>query len=213
MGGEDMMRNRTLLQGLAAVLLCSALAAGAETSKPRLKMFGDEPNPHGLWKTELLEASDPALMANAKRISQMAVCMDAGLEMGKDVKPSESACTRAVLKNTSNEAQIETQCPERPTTVMTMKRESKDSIFFETIEKRKGGATTTMKGRYHYVGPCSAEDGLIKADKNSEVCQQMRAEAATTDPEAVCGKFEGAQKVDCVRRVESSLETTRKACE
>ena len=36
---------------------------------------------------------------------------------------------------------------------------------------------------------------------------------ATTDPEAVCGKYEGAQKVDCVRRVESSLETTRKLCE
>ena len=140
-----------------AVLLYSALAAGAETSKPRLKMFGDEPNPHGLWKTELLEASDPALMANAKRMSEMAVCMDAGLEKGKDVKPSESACTRAVLKNTSSESQIETKCPERPTTVMTMKRESKDIIFFETVEKGKGGVTTTMKGRYHYVGPCSAE--------------------------------------------------------
>jgi len=212
--GSEHMRNRTLLQGgLVAALLYSALAAGAETSKPRLKMFGDEPNPHGLWKTELLEASDPALMANAKRISEMAVCMDAGLEMGKDVKPSESACTRAVLKNTSSESQVETKCPERPTTVMTMKRESKDSIFFENVEKGKGGATTTMKGRYHYVGPCSASDGLIKADKDSEVCQQMRAEAATTDPETVCGKYEGAQKVDCVRRVESSLETTRKLCE
>ena len=210
-----MMRNRNLLQaGLVAVLLCSALAAGAETTtKPRLKMFGDEPNPHGLWKTELLEASDPALMANAKRMSEMAVCMDAGLEKGKEVKPSESACTRAVLKNTSSESQVETKCPERPTTVMTMKRESKDIIFFETVEKGKGGATTTMKGRYHYVGPCSASDDLIKADKDSEVCQQMRAEAATTDPEAVCGKYEGAQKVDCVRRVESSLERTRKLCE
>ena len=202
-----------LFQALALTMLCAALPAGAETKKPRLKMFGDQPNPHGLWKTELLEASDPALMANAKRISGMAVCMDAGLEMGKDVKPSESACTRAVLKNTSNEAQIETQCPERPTTVMTMKRESKDSIFFETVEKGKGGTVSTMKGRYHYVGPCNASDGLIKADKDSEVCQQMRAEAAAADPEAVCGKFEGAQKVDCMRRLESSLETTRKLCE
>jgi len=206
------MGNR-LFQALALVLLCAALVAVADTEKPRLKMFGDEPNPHGLWKTELLEASDPALMANAKRMSEMAVCMDAGLEKGKDVKPSESACTRAVLKNTSSESQIETTCPERPTTVMTMKRESKDIIFFETVEKGKGGVTTTMKGRYHYVGPCSAGDSLIKADKDSETCQQMRAEAATTDPEAVCGKYEGAQKVDCVRRVEASLETTRKLCE
>ena len=209
-----MMRNRTLHVGwLAAALLYSALAAGADTTKPRLKMFGDEPNPNGLWKTELLEASDPALMANAKRISEMAVCMDAGLEMGKDVKPTESACTRAVLKNTSSEAQIETECPERPTTLMTMKRESRDTIAFETIEKGKGGVVSTMKGRYHYVGPCSAGDSLIKADEDSELCQKMRAEAATTDPEAVCGRFEGTQKAECVRRVESTLEATRKACE
>ena len=149
------MGNRRFQAWLAAALLCCAFAARADTDKPRLKMFGDRPTPHGLWKTELLEASDPALMANAKRMSELAVCMDAGFEMGKDVKPSESACTRAVLKNTSAEAQIETECPDRPTTVMTMKRESGDSIFFETVEKRKGGVVTTMKGRYHYVGPCS----------------------------------------------------------
>ena len=51
-------------------MLYCALAAGAESTKPRLKLFGDRPNPHGLWKTELLEASDPALMANAKRMSR-----------------------------------------------------------------------------------------------------------------------------------------------
>jgi hypothetical protein len=208
-----MAGNRLFQAGVAAALVCCAFAAGADTNKLRLKMFGDRPNPHGLWKTELLEASDPALMANAKRMSQVAVCMDAGLEMGKDVKPSESACTKEVLKNTTGEAEIETRCPERPTTVMTMKRESADSLFFESVEKRKGGAVTTMKGRYHYLGPCDPDDGLMKADKDSEVCQQMRAQAATSDPEAVCGRYEGAQKADCVKRVESSLEATRKMCE
>jgi len=208
-----MMCNRQFQACLAAALLCCAFAAGAKTTKPRLKMFGDEPNPHGLWKTELLEASDEELMANAQRISEMAVCMDAGLEMGKDVKPSESMCTRAVLKDTTAEAQIETKCPDRPTSVMTMKRESKDTIFFETVEKGKGGAVTAMKGRYHYVGPCNAGDSLMKADKDGEFCQRARAEAATADPEAVCGRYEGTQKTDCLRRFESSLETTRKLCE
>jgi len=208
-----MMGNRLFQAAVAAALVCFAFAAGADTNKLRLKMFGDRPNPHGLWKTELLEASDPALMANAKRISEMAVCMDAGLEMGKDVKPAESACTKAVLKNTTGDAEIETRCPERPTTVMTMKRGSADSLFFESVEKRKGGAVTTMKGRYHYLGPCDPDDGLMKADKDSEVCQQMRAQAATSDPQAVCARYEGAQKADCVKRVESSLEATRKLCE
>ena len=130
-----MAGNRLFQAVLGGGSLCCAVAADADTNKPRLKMFGDRPNPHGLWKTELLEASDPALMANAKRISEVAVCMDAGLEMGKDVKPAESACTKAVLKNTTAEAEIETQCPDRPTTVMTMKRESADSLFFESVEK------------------------------------------------------------------------------
>lgn len=208
-----MTENRRFQVWLAAALLYGVAAAGADTDKARLKMFGDEPNPQGRWKTELLQAEDPVLMANARRMSEMAVCMDAGLEMGKDVKPSESACTRAVLKNTSNEAQIETQCPERPTTVLTMKRESRDSILFETVEKRKGGEVSTMQGRYHYVGPCGPGDSLIKADKDSEVCQQLRAEAAATDPEALCARFEGTQKSDCLKRVESRLEATRKLCE
>ena len=208
-----MAGNRLFQAAVAATLVCCAFVAGADTTKPRLKLFGDRPNPHGLWKTELLEASDPALMANAKRMSQVAVCMDAGLEMGKDVKPSESACTKAVLKNTTAEAEIETRCPERPTTVITMKRESADSLFFESVEKRKGGAVTTMKGRYHYLGPCDPADGLMKADKDSEVCQQVRAEAATANPETACARYEGTQKADCVRRFESSLEKTRKLCE
>jgi len=208
-----MAGNRLFQAGVAAALVCCAFAAGADTNKLRLKMFGDRPNPHGLWKTELLEAADPALMANAKRISEMAVCMDAGLEMGKDVKPAESACTKAVLTNTAAKAEIETHCPDRPTTVMTMKRESDDSISFETVEKAKGGAVTTMKGRYHYVGPCDADDSLIKADKDSEVCQQVRAEAATANPETACARYEGTQKADCVRRFESSLEKTRRLCE
>lgn len=207
-----MARKRTRLEvGLAAVLACWALAAGADSSKPRLKMFGDRPSPHGLWKTELLESSDPQLMANAKRLSEAAVCMDAALEMGKNVKPQESPCTQSVVKNTSGEAEIEKHCP-GGTTVMTMKKESKDIIAFETIERGKAGIISTMKGRYHYVGPCSASDNLMKADQDSEVCQRMRAEAAA-NPETTCGQLEGAQKTECLARIERSLEASRRLCE
>jgi hypothetical protein len=198
----------------AAPLVCFVLAAGADTKEPRLEMFGDQPSPRGLWKMELLEASDKELMANAKAISGMAVCMDAALEMGKKVKPSESTCTQAVLKNTRAAAEIEMQCPDSGTTVMTMTRESKDTILFETVEKGKAGVvTSTMKGRYHYAGECSADDSLMKLDKDSEACQRMRAETAAMSPEAVCGQLEGTQKAECVRRVESSLAKTRELCE
>ncbi len=196
----------------AAPLVCFALAAGADTKEPRLEMFGDQPSPRGLWKMELLEASDKELMANAKAISDMAVCMDAALEMGKKVKPTESTCTQKIVTNTRTEAQIEMQCPEGGTTVMTMTRESKDSILFETVEKGKAGVTSTMKGRYRYAGECSADDSLMKLDKDSEACQRVRAETATMSPESVCGQLEGTQKAECVRRVESS-EKTRKMCE
>ena len=197
---------------LATVLACCAMAAGAaESSRPRLKMFGDRPSPQGLWKMELLESTDQQLMANAKRLSEAAVCMDAALEMGKNVKPQESPCTQDVVKNTSGEAEVEKHCP-GGTTVMKMKKESKDVIAFETIERGKAGIISTMKGRYHYVGPCSATDNLMKADKDSEVCQRMRVEAAA-DPETTCGQLEGAEKTECIARIQHSLEQSRKLCE
>jgi hypothetical protein len=209
-----MMRSRTVLQAsLAATVLWCALASAADTGKPRLKMYGDRPNPQGLWKMELLEASDPKLMANAKTLAETAICMDAALEMGKGVKPSKSDCTQTVLKDTTNEAQIEKHCPDTGTTTMTMKRESKDTILFETIEKGKAGITSAMRGRYHYVGPCKAGDSLVQVDKDSEACQRMRAEAATRNPETECARLEGTQKTECVRRIETALENTRKLCE
>jgi hypothetical protein len=205
-----MARNRIWLDvGLTAVLVCCAASAGADS--PRLKIYGDRPSPHGLWKMELLESSDEQLMANAKRLSEAAVCMDAALEMGKNVKPQESPCTQSVVTDTSAEAQIEKNCP-GGTTVMKMKRESKDTIAFETVERGKAGIISTMKGRYHYVGPCSATDNLMKADKDSEVCQRMRAEAAM-DPEATCGQLESAEKTDCLGRIQAALERSRKLCE
>jgi hypothetical protein len=210
-----MIRTQTVLRaGSAAMLACwSLVAAGAaDTGKPQLKMFGDRPSPQGLWKMELLEASDPKLMANAKKLAETAICMDAAMEMGKNVKPSPSTCTQTVLKNTSAEAEIEKHCPDVGTTVMTMKRESKDTILFETVEKGKAGVTSTMRGRYHYVGPCSADDNLMKVDKDSEVCQRARAEAAA-GPDASCAGLEGAQKAECIRRTEASLAASRKLCE
>jgi hypothetical protein len=96
---------------------------------------------------------------------------------------------------------------------MTMKRESKDAIFFETVERGKGGSVPTMRGRYHYAGPCNPEDGLMKADKDGEVCTQARAQAASTNPAVVCAKHDGEQKAECIRKVEASLEQTRKLCE
>jgi hypothetical protein len=204
-----MTRNRTLVRvWAAALLLWCALATGAHATELRLEIFGDQPSPHGLWKTELLEASDKDLMANAKTIFGAAVCMDAAAEMAKNVKPTESMCTLKAVKNTRTVAQIEKQCPEG-TTVMTMTRESRDSILFETIEKGKAGVISTMKGRYRYAGACSADDGLMKLDKDSEACQRVRGETAAMSIETACGQLEGAQKADCVRRVES----TRKMCE
>ena len=166
-----------------------------------------------LWKMELIEATDQKLMANAKTLAETAICMDAALEMGKGVKPSKSDCTQTVLKDTTAEAQIEKHCPDTGTTTMLMKRESKDTIYFETVEKGKAGITSAMRGRYHYVGPCKPGDSLVQVDKNSEACQRMRVEAAARNPETECGKLEGAEKASCVKRVETAVENARKMCE
>ena len=209
-----MTGNRTLAPaGTAAFFASCAMAFGAHATELKLEIFGDRPSPRGLWRTELLEASDKELMANAKAMSSAAVCMDAAVEMAKGVKPAESACTLKLVKNTRTVAEIEKHCPEGATTVMTMKRESPESILFESVERGKAGIISTMKGRYRYEGECSAGDSLMKLDKDSEACQRMRIETAATSVEEACAQLEGAQKADCVRRVESSLETTRRLCE
>jgi hypothetical protein len=129
------------------------------------------------------------------------------------VKPSKSDCTESVLKDTSTEARIEKNCPDTgTTTTMAMTRESENTILFETIEKGKAGVTSMMRGRYHYVGPCNPADGLMKVDKDSEVCQRARAEAAA-GPEAMCEGLEGAQKAECLQRSAAALEKSRKLCE
>ncbi len=208
-----MARYLTLVQAWAATPLVWCAVASGATQELRLEIFGDQPSPHGLWKTELLEASDQELMANAKAMSTAAVCMDAAADMARNVKPSESACTLEVVKNTRTVAQIEKECPEGPRTVMTMTRESRDSILFESVEKGKAGVISTMKGRYRYAGACNPEDGLMKLDKDSETCQRIRTETAEMSVEAACGKVEGAQKADCVRRVESTRAKIAKMCE
>lgn len=209
-----MTRHRTVLACFAAALLCCGIAAGAESDKPKLKIYGDRSTPPGLWKTELLEASNPTLMANAKALSETAICMDAAAELTKKgAKGTDSSCTQAVIKNTSAEAQIEKECPGEGTTVLTMKRESKDSIYFESVERGKGGVTSMTKGRYHYVGPCSADGTLMQPDRDSEFCQRARAEAAAVDPQAECAKFEDAAKADCLSKVTARLEAGRKLCE
>ncbi len=209
-----MTRNRTWVRTWAAAPLAwCALATGADAPGLKLEMFDDHPNPRGLWKMELLEASDEDVMAKARASSEVAVCMDAAVGVARKGKPAESPCTQKLLENTRTVAQIETRCPEGATSVMTMTRESSDSILFESVEKGATGVVSTMKGRYRYAGTCSADDGLMKLDKDSETCRRMRAETATMTPETVCGQLEGAQKADCVRRVESSLATTRKMCE
>lgn len=209
-----MTRHRTVLACCAAGLLFSRIAAGAESDKPKLKIYGDRPTPHGLWKTELIEASNPTLMASAKVLAETAICMDAAEELSrKGVKDTETSCTQAVLKNTSAEAEIEKDCPGKGKTLLTMKRESNDTIYFETVERGKGGVTSMTKGRYHYVGPCSADGTLMQPDKDSEFCQRARAEAAATDPQAECAKHEDAAKADCLRKVEARLEAGRKLCQ
>jgi hypothetical protein len=206
---------RTVLRlWTAAVLVGCTLAASAatDTGKPKLKMFDYRSNPKGLWKMELLESSDPKLMANAKTLSETAICMDAALEMAEGVKPTRSNCTQSVLKDTVSEARIEKHCPDTGTTTMTMTRESENTILFETIEKGKAGVISTMRGRYHYVGPCDPADGLMKVDKDSEICQRARAEAAA-GPEAMCEGLDGAQKAECLQRSAAALEKSRKLCE
>jgi hypothetical protein len=199
-----------------ACAFAAVAAAVAADSTPRLLMFGNETNPRGRWSYEVLESTDPETRKLMGQAGQMSVCMDAANEMGreKDKNAPEDDCTTKILKNTASVAQVETVCPPDRKTLMTLTRESKDSVLFELTDAGGGGAPASqMKGRYRYQGACSASDAAISFDKNSEVCQQMRESLKELDAASTCGELPAEQKAACLSMVESQLANVRKMCE
>jgi hypothetical protein len=195
-------------------LFASGLALAQDA--PELAVFGSRAAQKGLWKMELLDASDKRMLANAKAMASMGICMDAASEMAKELTgkkdPKEPKCKTTVLRNTKSVAQMQIDCPGGQQTNITISQDRADAFLFEMASTSKSGEKTTMKGRYHYAGECKG-DSVVQLEKSSPQCAQMAAQMAKMDPAKQCGTLSGDAKANCESQMKAAIAQMAKMCQ
>jgi hypothetical protein len=196
------------MRGVAvATCVLSILAPAAFAQEmPVPKMFRGLQGQKGQYQVEILEGGGRA----GKAAPKITLCTDNLMrEPSQSGKPrAESNCKHRLLKDTAEEAVMESTCPERKSTI-TMKREGKSMLM--TVESTGGRGPATMKMRYTHLGACSEGQGAVTMDKNSAQCQKMREQAAKMDPAKQCARAKQDRET-CEQRVRDAANQLTAMC-
>jgi len=186
------MKTRAAAACVALVFAASAYAQ----DMPVPKMFRGMQGQKGQYKVEILEGGG---RASAGKTPTMTVCTDNVLKnsSGGDRPRPDSGCKHRLLKDTADEAVMESVCKERTSTV-SMKREGKSMLM--TISSAGPGGPQSMKMRYTHLGACREGQGAVSFDKDSEQCRQMKAQAAKMDPAKMCARAKSDREA-CEQRM------------
>ena len=191
---------------LAAFACLFLLASAFAEDLPVPKMFKGMQGQKGRWQMEMLEASGRP----AARGMTITVCTDNLLDQAKkDRAKAESSCKTRLLKDTADEAVVESQCKERTSTI-TMKRDGKNSMLM-TMESTGPKGPQTMKMRYTHLGPCREGEGAVSLDKNSEQCKKMREQAAKMDPARQCAR-QKSEREACEQKMRDAAAQIAAMC-
>jgi hypothetical protein len=190
---------------VVSVLLIFVTTAFAQ-DVPVPKMFRGMEGQKGQYQVEILEGG----RAGAAKAPVMTLCTDNLMNSASErAKPrAESDCKHRLLKDTANEAVMESVCKERTTTV-TMKREGKSMLMDISSTGPRG--PQTMKMRYTHLGPCREGQGTVTFDKNSEQCRQMKEAAAKMDPAKQCAR-QKSDRETCEQRVRDAAAQLSAMC-
>jgi hypothetical protein len=125
-------------------------------------MFKGVQGEKGRWRMEILEGG-----GRAGKGMTITVCSDNLMDQaaGRGKPRSESSCKHKLLKDTADEAVVESECKERKTTT-TMKREGKSTLM--TMESTGPKGPQTMKMRATHLGPCREGQGSLSPEKNGD---------------------------------------------
>jgi hypothetical protein len=191
----------------ASALVFAASAFAQDTPIP--KMFKGMAGQKGQWQMEMLEGG-----GRAGKGMTMTLCTDNLMKPpaskdGKGAPKADSKCTHRMLKDTADEAVVETTCPERKSTV-TMKRESAKSVMM-TMDSTGQRGEQHMKMRYTHLGPCREGQGTVTLDKNSEQCKKMREQAAKMDPAKQCARQKDDREA-CEKRMRDAVAQMQGMC-
>lgn len=176
----------------AACVLLAFTASAFAQEMPVPKMFRGMQGQKGQYQVEILEGGGGA--------PTMSVCTDNLMKSspGGDQPRAEPGCKQRLLKDTADEAVMETVCKDRTSTV-TMKREGAKSMLM-TISSTGARGAHTMKMRYTHTGPCREGQGALSLDKDSEQCRKIKDRVAKMDPAKQCARAKSDREA-CEKRV------------
>ena len=197
--------------GRAVTAACAALIVAASSlayaqDMPVPKMFRGMQGQKGQYQVEFLEGGGRA----GKGAPTMTVCTDnlMNASKGGDKPRADSGCKHRLLKDTADEAVMESTCPERKSTV-TMKREGKSMLM--SVESSGARGPQTMKMRYTHLGACQEGQGMVTLDKNSEQCRKIKEQAAKMDPAKQCARSK-SDRDTCEQRVREAAAQLSAMC-
>jgi len=197
------MKTTSTVAALAPLILGMPTFA---QDMPVPKMFKGMQGEKGRWKMEILEGG-----GRAGKGMTMTICTDNLMDQasgGRNKPKAESSCKHKLLKDTADEAVVESECKERKSTV-TMKREGKSMLM--TMESSGPKGPQSMKMRATHVGPCRDGEGAVSLDKDSEQCKKMRERAAKLDPAKQCARQKSDREA-CEQRVRDAAAQISAMC-
>jgi hypothetical protein len=167
---------KNIMQFAVASLMLAVLPAAAADAPLAPRMFKGMQK--GQWKADI----ESSASKSGKPIPSMVICTDNLLQhANSDAKAAPSGCKRTLIRDTEKEAIIESQCPDRASTVTMKRKDAKNvDVSIESTGKR---GHQSMKIHYTYLGACTAGQGAVSYEKNSEQCKKIRAQVAKMDPE------------------------------
>jgi hypothetical protein len=150
---------------------------------PVPKAFKGLSGQKGNYQVEMLEGAGKSSM------QKMNICTDNLMKSGTEGKGKpDQSCKHKLLKDTADEAVIESTCSGR-TSVVTMKRESAKTMLMTMESTGQKGKPQTMKMRYTHLGACREGQGTMSLDPNSDQCKQMREAAGKMKDRAMADQM------------------------
>ena len=142
------IQSAAILAAMTLILVPAAYAQDMPLPKLLKGIPGGE---KGRWKMEVLEGTG----RGASRAGMsMTVCTENVMELAqrRDKDTGAASCTHKLVKDTADEAVVESACKERKRT-LTMQRESETSMLL-TLESNGPRGAESMKMRSTRRGSC-----------------------------------------------------------
>lgn len=201
---------KSIIQLLLVFLLLTSVSLRADDTMDNLKIFKNGALQHGKWKIELLEGSDPKVSEMMKKTGPMSICMDIAKQMAKDYQHDNSqtkTCTPKVIKESTNQAEVETTCDNGTTIHSIVTRES-NTVFTTDATITSKESVRHMKARYTNQGECTGE-GVVQMDKDSPACKMMKKNTQGADMSVMCARLQGDMREQC----EKNMKNVMAACQ